>query len=99
MEPRIAGGFSAKIEDFPFQVSLQRQTLFGSRRHFCGGIIIAKDWIMTAAHCIRPLSKKQKDTLLVYAGSTSLRGTKKTGQIIKSAGSEFFYIHPDFKGE
>nr|WCR76448.1 trypsin-like protein [Sitodiplosis mosellana] len=43
---RIVGGFAVNITQAPWQVSLQRH---GS--HFCGGSIISKTWIVTAAHC------------------------------------------------
>merc|ERR550519_2764844 len=36
--------------EFPWQVSLRTIGAIGST-HFCGGSIIDKDWILTAAHC------------------------------------------------
>ena len=42
----IVGGFETTIEDQPWQVSLQ----VGSS-HYCGGSIIGKEWVLTAAHC------------------------------------------------
>ncbi|XP_050741002.1 trypsin alpha-like [Drosophila biarmipes] len=45
-EERIIGGDYIKIEQAPWQVSLQ---IFG--QHACGGSIYSKDIIITAAHC------------------------------------------------
>lgn len=45
---RIVGGNETTIEEYPWQVSLQE-----SAGHFCGGSIIEREWILTAAHCIR----------------------------------------------
>lgn len=47
---RIVGGRNVTIEQFPWQVSLFNET---SGRHFCGGTILDRYTILTAAHCIR----------------------------------------------
>ncbi|XP_017038771.1 trypsin theta [Drosophila ficusphila] len=62
-EGRIVGGEDTTIRAHPYQVSLQ--TKKGS--HFCGGSILDKDTILTAAHCLvgRKVSK-----VFVRLGST-----------------------------
>lgn len=54
---RVIGGDDAAIEEFPWQVSLQKITLgaivpIPHFKHLCGASILNHDWLLTAAHCV-----------------------------------------------
>lgn len=69
--PLIIRGQKATLLDFPWQVSLQNND-----GHFCGGSIISKRHILTAAHCLVVSNIK------VYAGGDgSVWKLRKLGSI------------------
>ena len=82
-DPRIVGGSDAPAGQFPHQISLQTSSGF----HFCGGSVIASDWILTAAHCV---DGERPSALRVESGIVRLseHGDKDTvAEIV---------VHPDY---
>ncbi len=58
LEPRIVGGSSASIADYPWQGALvysqaQYPGLNAHQRQFCGGSVITASIVITAAHCVQ----------------------------------------------
>lgn len=87
----IIGGTDAKIEEFPWHVSIQVKEQ-NSSLHNCGGSIIAPNIILTAEHCMvfanlsaqgKPIPQK-KDHYIVKAGITDWRETTPATSEIKA---------------
>ena len=50
MGTRIVGGTNAKPGAWPWQVTMDYKG-YAAKPHWCGGSIIAPQWIVSAAHC------------------------------------------------
>ncbi|EGZ29916.1 hypothetical protein PHYSODRAFT_471425, partial [Phytophthora sojae] len=61
-ENRIYGGSEANIDDYPYATSLRFEQVDTT---FCGGTLIAPQYILTAGHCI----KTQEDTIIAHLGT------------------------------
>ncbi|XP_075707107.1 serine protease ami-like [Rhinoderma darwinii] len=82
---RILGGSEALLHTRPYMVSLQ---LDG--QHFCGGLLISEEWVLSAAHC-KPDSVNK--TLQAVLGTNSLTDPKKLVYDI-----DMQIIHPQYNG-
>ncbi|CAK8679320.1 unnamed protein product [Clavelina lepadiformis] len=99
---RIFGGKVSDSNRWPWQVSLQRyECVSGSHScwsHFCGGTIVATQWILTAAHCIKNQRMKIRldepgDKLRVVVGMHFMNNLEQTETIkIKR-----IFIHPQYE--
>ncbi|CAG9765098.1 unnamed protein product [Ceutorhynchus assimilis] len=78
---RIAGGSIAPPNSFPYQVAL-----IISNAGFCGGSIISKDWVLTAAHCV-----ESNNPVQVIAGAHNPSATEPSQVRIAA---ESCVVHP-----
>ncbi|XP_046877719.1 plasminogen [Hypomesus transpacificus] len=71
---RIVGGCVSKPHSWPWQISLRTNTGI----HFCGGTLIAAQWVLTAAHCLE--RSKRPSAYKVYLGTYKERGYEASKQ-------------------
>ncbi|XP_035240274.1 trypsin-1 [Anguilla anguilla] len=68
---KIVGGFECRKNSVPYQVSLN------AGYHFCGGSLITRDWVVSAAHC-------RKSRVQVRMGEHNIATNEGTEQFIDS---------------
>ncbi|XP_029412254.1 plasma kallikrein isoform X2 [Nannospalax galili] len=70
---RIVGGTNSSLGEWPWQVSLQVKLT--TQNHLCGGSIIGRQWILTAAHCFDGIP--YRDVWRIYGGILNLSDVTK----------------------
>nr|AAD00320.1 plasminogen activator sPA [Scolopendra subspinipes] len=73
---RIVGGEAAEPGEFPWQISLQVVSWYGSY-HYCGGSILDESWVVTAAHCVEGMNPSD---LRILAGEHNFKKEDGTEQ-------------------
>ncbi|XP_043823162.1 trypsin-like [Dromiciops gliroides] len=80
-EDKIVGGYTCE-KSLPYQVSLN-----AGRRHICGGSLINKEWVLSAAHCY------SLQGFQVRLGESDIRAFEGSEQFISVAK---VILHPGF---
>lgn len=89
-EERIVGGVNTNINVVPWQVSIRT-----GGGHWCGGSIIAAEWILTAAHCVTDLAGNL-DAPSDYEVNAGVTDRRVTGQL---RGVLEMFIAPGWTGD
>ncbi|XP_051979690.1 transmembrane protease serine 9-like [Xyrauchen texanus] len=76
----IVNGTEAKPHSRPYMVSLQY-----NEKHTCGGFLLSKEFVMTAAHCF-----KERQTMTVMIGAHDCNSGSSSMAV------KFYHIHPGY---
>lgn len=82
---RVVGGIEARRDEFPYQVQLR---LFGA--HLCGGSVINREWVLTAAHCLFDVISPNNYGVVVGQHDINRSEGEQVFQIIN------FYKHEEY---
>lgn len=85
---KIVGGVQLPAGERPWMVSLQSN----NGDHYCGGSLIAPDWVLTAAHCVEG---ENASDIRVAADFISLRRPNEDA----TASVSEVIIHPDYNSD
>jgi secreted trypsin-like serine protease len=94
----ITGGVTSSVSEFPFMANIwQNDPANHFNNHLCGGSLIARHWVLTAAHCIMDdasestLVTVKASELTVILGSSAFSGTDGRKYAVKAV-----IPHPQF---
>lgn len=88
-DPRIVGGTEVSGNKYPWMAAVMSRNTNPSDGQFCGGSLIASQWILTAAHCIEDENANGVSVLLGQRDLSQSGGqTYNVSRIIE---------HPDYQ--
>ncbi|MFC3914639.1 serine protease [Pseudaeromonas sharmana] len=90
---RIIGGEDSAAGTWPWIVSIETKgAVTPYWGHFCGGTLIAPQWVLTAAHC---LVDETASSLVVRVGGYDLSSTSTAGTL---GNPDQILVHPRYDG-
>jgi secreted trypsin-like serine protease len=90
VQPQIIGGGPADPGEYPFMAAILNENASGTDydKQFCGGALIAGEWVLTAAHCVDDASASG---LAVAVGRTVLSSNQGQRRPVSEV-----HVHPQF---
>ncbi len=90
-QPRIVGGGPAPEGAYPWLATLLNPSISDTKEAaFCGGVLVAQDWVLTAAHCVFSLPNIVRPEDIQLALGLGRLDTKVTRMSVQGV-----YLHPE----
>ncbi|XP_053352926.1 granzyme B-like [Clarias gariepinus] len=89
MDSSIIGGNVVKPHSRPYMVSVQI-----NKKHKCGGMLIKRDYVLTAAHCVDKIADTGNHKLEVLLGAHNISENEPQQQRIQV---QKYFKHPCYK--
>jgi secreted trypsin-like serine protease len=94
-DPRIFGGRPVEYTEVPWQVALVRGYLPEPNRFpFCGGSLVARDTVLTAAHCVQNAIVQSNPARVAVIDGTSFYGAGGERLTVTA-----LFVHPQYNAE
>uniref|UniRef100_A0A6P6Y0C4 Protein masquerade-like n=1 Tax=Dermatophagoides pteronyssinus TaxID=6956 RepID=A0A6P6Y0C4_DERPT len=88
---RVVGGSDSYPGEWCWQIALVNQ----QNKYICGGVLIGKQWALTAAHCVTNYLRKN-EPIFIRAGEYDLTRNNRFGQMQKI---QTIFVHHNHNGQ
>jgi Trypsin len=85
LEPQIVGGTVATAGEYPWMAQMQYRGRFS-----CGGSLVARSWVLTAAHCVQGRVASDLTIVLGEHSRSVFEGTEQTVAVSR------IVVHPGY---
>merc|ERR1712037_240598 len=92
---RGVGGEESDYAEWPWTVSLESNQSTGWFQHFCGGVLISRSLVLTAAHCVEFVRSSNVSNLRLRLGDHHRYHNNEPNSHIER-GLVLIIVHPDF---
>ena len=92
---RIVNGDRATKDRYPYYTSLYVESWFGPPQHICGGSLITRDLVLSAAHCYSPSNRPTSVRVGAYSDA-DYRGTNGGQETYHDSEVLGYVIHPKY---